>query len=69
MARKQTARKVFTFAGKPEPRRGVEVHPETGQQAPAGMSWVRNARFGGYNLEHDGTPFHCSVSSEHYWQS
>ncbi len=37
--------------------------------AREGYKWVRNARFGGYTQEAEGTPFACSVSSESYWCS
>ena len=41
----------------------------SGRVAPEGQHWARNARFGGYVLESDGTPWSCSVSSESYWQN
>lgn len=41
----------------------------SGRVAPDGYHWARNARFGGYQLEPDGTPWALSVSSEAYWQN
>lgn len=41
----------------------------SGRVAEPGQHWVRNARFGGWQLEADGTPWSCSVGSETYWQS
>ena len=46
---------------------GQPNHPVTGEKAPKGQQWVRNAMNGEYVLEAIGTPFTSSVSSESYW--
>lgn len=37
--------------------------------AEAEYQLVRNARFGGFCVEHKDTPWSCSVASDAYWQN
>ena len=48
---------------------GISHHPDTGEAAPAGYMWCRNAAYGGWFLEHESTPFTTSAASETYWST
>ena len=49
--------------------RQAEMAAEYGRRAKRGHHFVRSVMGGNVVEEADGTPFNCSVSSEHYWAS
>ena len=48
---------------------GKSVNPVTGEQAPEGYFWAKNAIGDGWFLESVGTSFTSSPASETYWCS